>query len=179
MLKALQRHNSQRKLNEPPNGTFSRQQRPKSMRIPNSSFGTLNTSFSNKYTSCQNLNQNSFAEQCVIYEDETENENRPIKNKFIKRYNSLTNLLMSSFRKAKGKKKQIQETESHLAEDSPDTLRKLPEQMIKHHKSRSSMTPGRAKSSISTSSNSGRIILINQIFYINSKNYEICFSFLN
>jgi hypothetical protein len=56
-----------------------------------------------KYVSCENVHQasNSF----VVITDEDEFDENGLKDKFKKRYNSLTNLLMRSFRKAKYKKK--------------------------------------------------------------------------
>ncbi len=59
-----------------------------------------------KYVSCDNFAKNDFEEdeyQEVI--DEEYDDENGIKEKIVKRYNSLTNLLMRSFRKAKIKKK--------------------------------------------------------------------------
>jgi hypothetical protein len=127
MLKVLQRQTGQHKLthseipSSPAGSSFSRQQRPHSMRLPSSAPFTAQTPANNtknlsKYVSCQNLASPapaSFNRSGVIYEEDAEstyNDARlpQMKDTFKKRYNSLTNLLMSSFRKAKGRKKQSQ-----------------------------------------------------------------------
>ncbi|CAF0724476.1 unnamed protein product [Brachionus calyciflorus] len=59
---------------------------------------------SKKYVSCENVRQAVEEYQDVIDEDTSEDENG-FKEKLAKRYNSLTTLLMKSFRKAKIKKK--------------------------------------------------------------------------
>ena len=58
-----------------------------------------------KYVSCDNFAQNNYEDEYQeVIDEEFEDENG-IKDKIVKRYNSLTNLLMRIFRKAKIKKK--------------------------------------------------------------------------
>lgn len=66
--------------------------------------GKANLINSKKYISCENVRQSIEEYQDVIDEDSSDDENG-IKEKIAKRYNSLTTLLMKSFRKAKIKKK--------------------------------------------------------------------------
>ena len=71
-----------------------------------------------KYVSCDNFAQNNYEDEYQeVIDEEFEDENG-IKDKIVKRYNSLTNLLMRSFRKAKIKKKK----EAMLQENSIDEV---------------------------------------------------------
>ena len=75
---------------------------------------------SKKYVSCENVRQQDEDFQ-EVSGDEEEDENG-IKDKLMKRYNSLTTLLMKSFRKAKNKKKKgelhISQLETNIEENT-------------------------------------------------------------
>jgi len=79
--------------------------------------GNANSSYTNhkflsskKYVSCENVRQQDDEFQEISCDEEDENG---IKVKLMKRYNSLTTLLMKSFRKAKNKKKK---SDLHLSQ---------------------------------------------------------------
>ena len=103
-------------------GQFDRLKRHESLR--NSAFyiesklEASNAKYSSKkYVSCQNITRLNDRENEIIYEEDNyEDTEHSVKDKLVKRYNSLTNLLMRSFRKAKSKKKHetLQETEFEL-----------------------------------------------------------------
>ena len=110
-------------------GQFDRLKRHESLRNSafylNSELEASNAKYSSKkYVSCQNITRLNDRENEIIYEeDNSEDTEHSVKDKLVKRYNSLTNLLMRSFRKAKSKKKHetLQETEfeRHVADSNP------------------------------------------------------------
>lgn len=140
----LHRHGSQRSVNSPEHqpthkSNFTRNNiRSESMRIPNSSLSFVQKSKKPSRNlfggSCQSLhtdpsrfrnhqnitgynNDSSICDDSSLYEVHTDNANNnslTINKPFFKRYNSLTNLLMNSFRKAKGKRRSHQIPETQL-----------------------------------------------------------------
>ncbi|RNA13963.1 hypothetical protein BpHYR1_031327 [Brachionus plicatilis] len=104
--------------------------------------GKANLINSKKYISCENVRQSAEEYQDVIDEDSTDDENG-FKEKIAKRYNSLTTLLMKSFRKAKiKKKKEAMMNDSARNEIFRDKSARSPRlHAERHNPSRSNDTP--------------------------------------
>jgi hypothetical protein len=146
--------------------------------------GNANSSYTNhkflsskKYVSCENVRQQDDEFQEISCDEEDENG---IKVKLMKRYNSLTTLLMKSFRKAKNKKKksdlqisqletnfeeepssemmyQSTRTNSHISEFEPNLNRNLLKNVSKISGASGVRSGSLASSSISRSLASGSI----------------------
>lgn len=90
---------------------------------------------SKKYVSCENIRKPCEEFQDVIDEDSGDDEDG-LKDKLVKRYNSLTTLLMKSFRKAKIKKKkeamqsEIPKLETNYEELKPSNGKNTPEKPL-------------------------------------------------
>ena len=135
MLKSvLQRHNSQKSLNSEPNAaSFTRSGfRSESMRLASSiSFLHKASKPVNNFLggSCQSLDQTPRSKHFGAHAHEpdtphgptsqadpsaTTSGNQSNRQPFFKRYNSLTNILVNSFRKSKGKRRPSQIPETNL-----------------------------------------------------------------